>query len=159
MLETLRNKIDQLLGKPATDRLEKSSLHESIWVLLYSLLLCDDEVTDSELTKIRSIFIEKFEVKPEQMEDLIQQVHVKAEQNTCYHEELQTIRDNCDTDQRVEILDLFWQLAYADGHLSPDEEHMIRRVADLLHIRHENFISTKLKHSANLGREACDKDV
>ncbi|HCL10941.1 MAG TPA: hypothetical protein DHW66_01840, partial [Alteromonas sp.] len=37
-----------------------------------------------------------------------------------------------------------WQVAYADATLSPDEEHIIRKIADLLYIPHSRFIKAKL---------------
>ena len=37
-----------------------------------------------------------------------------------------------------------WQVAYADGHLDHYEEHLIRRVADLLYVEHRDFIQAKL---------------
>jgi uncharacterized tellurite resistance protein B-like protein len=35
-------------------------------------------------------------------------------------------------------------VAFADGHLDKHEEGIIRRVADLLHILHSDFIRCKL---------------
>ncbi|MDG2392136.1 MAG: TerB family tellurite resistance protein, partial [Thalassotalea sp.] len=35
--------------------------------------------------------------------------------------------------------------AYADGVLDAIEEHIIRRIADLLHLRHGEYIQCKLK--------------
>jgi len=37
-----------------------------------------------------------------------------------------------------------WRVAYADGQLDKHEEGIIRRVADLLHIRHNEYIRCKL---------------
>lgn len=46
--------------------------------------------------------------------------------------------------ERLEVLDQLWQVAYADGTLDPNEEAMLRNVADLLFIRHSDFIKSKL---------------
>jgi uncharacterized tellurite resistance protein B-like protein len=37
-----------------------------------------------------------------------------------------------------------WRVAFADGHLDKHEEGIIRRVADLLHLRHSEFMQCKL---------------
>jgi hypothetical protein len=36
-------------------------------------------------------------------------------------------------------------VAYADQHLDRYEDHLVRKVADLIHVRHSDFIRTKLE--------------
>jgi uncharacterized tellurite resistance protein B-like protein len=38
-----------------------------------------------------------------------------------------------------------WKVAYADGDLDKYEDNIIRKVADLLYIRHSDFVRTKLE--------------
>ena len=45
---------------------------------------------------------------------------------------------------RLTLLDSLWQQAYADGVLDPNEEAMLRKIADLLFIRHSDYIQAKL---------------
>lgn len=45
---------------------------------------------------------------------------------------------------RLALLDGLWHQAYADGVLDPNEEAMLRKIADLLFIRHSDFIQAKL---------------
>ena len=47
-------------------------------------------------------------------------------------------------DDRIKIVTLLWQVAYADGELASIEEHIIRKIADLLHLRHSEYIATKI---------------
>lgn len=46
--------------------------------------------------------------------------------------------------ERLSLLDNLWQQAYADGVLDPNEEAMLRKIADLLFIRHSDYIQAKL---------------
>jgi len=48
-------------------------------------------------------------------------------------------------EQRIEVIEMMWRVAYADGHLDDIEEAIIRRVAGLLYVSHSEFIRTKLK--------------
>lgn len=45
---------------------------------------------------------------------------------------------------RLDLIESLWQIAYADGILDPNEESMMRKIADLLFIRHSDFIQLKL---------------
>lgn len=47
-------------------------------------------------------------------------------------------------EDRLDLLTALWQIAYVDDHLDPHEEAMIRKIADLLFIRHRDFIQCKL---------------
>jgi len=46
-------------------------------------------------------------------------------------------------EQKVTLIKTLWQIAYADGELDKYEEHMVRKMADLLHVPHLEFIKTK----------------
>jgi uncharacterized tellurite resistance protein B-like protein len=48
-------------------------------------------------------------------------------------------------DQKVRIVELLWTVAFADSHQDKHEEHLIRRIADLLHVSHKDFIAAKFK--------------
>ena len=57
------------------------------------------------------------------------------------------INQTCDPDQKRDILEGLWAIAYADNQLAPIEEHTIRRISDLLHVPHSHFIKAKLRVS------------
>jgi uncharacterized tellurite resistance protein B-like protein len=51
-------------------------------------------------------------------------------------------------EQKVEIIERLWQIAFADNHLDKHEEHLVRKVADLLHVPHRDFIAAKKRARA-----------
>ena len=46
-------------------------------------------------------------------------------------------------EQKVEIIERLWQVAFADDHLDKHEEYLVRKIADLLHVPHRDFIAAK----------------
>jgi len=40
---------------------------------------------------------------------------------------------------------MLWQVAFADGHLDPYEEALVRKIADLIYVPHRDFIQSKLR--------------
>jgi len=36
-----------------------------------------------------------------------------------------------------------WEVAYADGRIDRYEEHLIRKISELLHLSHKDFITGK----------------
>lgn len=45
---------------------------------------------------------------------------------------------------RIDIIQAMWEVAYSDSQLDPFEEAVIRKVAELLYVDHQDFIKTKL---------------
>ena len=54
--------------------------------------------------------------------------------------------------QKIQVVEHMWQVAYADGHLDANENHVISKVAGLLHVTHGEYIGAKLhaKQAAGL---------
>ncbi len=46
---------------------------------------------------------------------------------------------------KIRLLEALWRVADADMAIHKYEEHLIRRVADLLHVPHSAFIAAKLR--------------
>ena len=53
------------------------------------------------------------------------------------------INQRCGREQKCAILTAMWRVAFADGNLDMYEEHLIRRVTELLHLDHTDFIAAK----------------
>jgi uncharacterized tellurite resistance protein B-like protein len=49
----------------------------------------------------------------------------------------------------VALIENLWRIAFADGELHHYEEHVIRRIADLIHVSHMDFIAAKLRVEAS----------
>lgn len=57
-------------------------------------------------------------------------------------------------DQKRQVLEMLWRVAYADGHKDKYEEHLVRKVADLIHLSHRDFIQTRLRVEEERARGA-----
>jgi len=52
-------------------------------------------------------------------------------------------------DERARIVGMLWKVSCADGKIDAHEEHIVRKVADLLYVPHTRFIQAKLANSAD----------
>ncbi|MGO1233874.1 MAG: TerB family tellurite resistance protein, partial [Marinobacter sp.] len=48
-----------------------------------------------------------------------------------------------DQQQKQMLLTSIWRVALADGRIDKYEEHLIRRMADLLHLNHREFMQAR----------------
>jgi len=51
-------------------------------------------------------------------------------------------------DEKLRVVEQMWRVARSDATVHKYEEHIIRRVSDLLHVSHREFIAAKLRASA-----------
>ncbi|RLW56975.1 MAG: hypothetical protein B6D69_00780, partial [gamma proteobacterium symbiont of Stewartia floridana] len=63
--------------------------------------------------------------------------------STDYFQFTTLINKNYSYEQKIRIIESLWQVAFADRQLHHYEEHVIRRLADLIHVSHGDFISAK----------------
>ena len=48
-------------------------------------------------------------------------------------------------DQKIQLVEAMWQVAYADAHIDANENHTISKVAGLLHVTHGEYIAAKMR--------------
>ena len=64
------------------------------------------------------------------------------------------INESYPMEQKIAIVELMWRVAYADGRLSADENHLMRKIGDLLYIPHGAYVAAKLRARAASGDPA-----
>jgi len=114
--------------------------------LLVEVARADFEITPEELARLIDLLATTFDMSPEDVELVTQQANDQVENAVSLHDFTRIINEHCSPEERNELVGLMWDVAAADGDLSKYEDHLIRRVADLLYVPHQEFI--RLKHQA-----------
>ncbi len=113
--------------------------------LMVEMLHADDEVTADEETKIRLLIKQRFELNKTEIEDLIDLAHNEKHEATDYYAFTSLLNTHYSQQQKIKLVEDLWHLAYADNQLDKYEEHLLRRLTDLLHVPHKDFIRAKHK--------------
>ncbi|MDO6838419.1 TerB family tellurite resistance protein [Paraglaciecola chathamensis] len=119
-------------------------------VLLYELMRADGDFSAEEQSAYEHILRTRFTLDDAQLTELLDLTKDKAAEAVDFSQFTRVINDTCTPEQRRGIIDGLWKIAYADDVLDPEEEHMIRRVADLLYVSHSQFIQSKLSAAGDL---------
>ena len=85
-----------------------------------------------------------YELTVSECQQLLQRAEVELEEVVSLQSLTRLLVEQCSVDERQQLLVQLWKVAYADGDLDKYEEHIIRRIADLLYISHSGFIQAKL---------------
>lgn len=113
--------------------------------LITATLHADYKISPEETDKIKEILTKEFKLNDNQAEELITLAKTQIHSNTSLFEFTSVINQEYSYLERCKIIKLLWQAAFADHHIHHYEEHLIRRIADLIYVSHSDFIQAKLQ--------------
>jgi uncharacterized tellurite resistance protein B-like protein len=114
--------------------------------LLIEMTRADHEVKSVELDAVTHAVQRAFGLDSAQTAELVALAEQEADEAISLFEFTRLINDNFDARQKEHIVELLWQVALADGEIDKYEDHLVRKVADLIHVPHLIFI--RAKHTA-----------
>ena len=119
--------------------------------LMIEVLYADYSVDQSEIETLHKALQENFDLNKDEAENLIQLAEEERAQATDYYQFTSLINEFYTQQQKRELVTRLWQMAYADHTVHKLEEHLVRRLADLLHVPHSAFMQSKHKASSKPG--------
>lgn len=138
------NALLSLLTEDNDHSQEEISLEIACAVLLCEVMRADSAFTQAEQEKLKELLMQQFTLKQEEVDDILVQAFRLSENANDFYQFTSKLNQHYSLEQRIKIVTLLWQVAYADGELASIEEHIIRKIADLLHLRHSEYIATKV---------------
>ena len=115
----------------------------AICILMIEVSKSDDEFDDVERDKILKILQSKYNLDENQLETLMIIANQKNEDMISLYEWTSIINSTYQYDERVKILQSLWQVAHADNIIDKYEDYTIRKIADLIYVKHADFIKAK----------------
>lgn len=114
-------------------------------VLLYEIMRADDKFEASEQEVFEHLLDQHFSLSDEEKQTLLNSSAHHAKLSVDFQQFTRVLNENCNMEEKREVLSSLWKIAYADKHIDSHEIHLIRRISDLLQIPHSEFIQAKLK--------------
>ena len=111
--------------------------------LLIEVMVIDGDLDDQEMQSIAGTLSNMLDLTEEQINQLIELSKEEVAEATSLYQFTKEINEHFDIEKKLSLMTAMWRVAFADGHLDKYEENIIRRVADLLHIRHSEYIRCK----------------
>ena len=125
-----------------------NSIQKSICSLMIEVAYADNQLDESEL-KAMANSLSKLDIQQEEIREIVDETLAKSKESISFYEHTRILNDQLDYDQKKDVLNSVWSIAFADGQMNKHEEHLIRRIADLLYLNHKDFINSKLDHKNN----------
>lgn len=112
--------------------------------LMLEVARSDNSQASVELKAIEKLLADEFNAPTQRIQALVTAAASQVEAATDLYSFTQLINDQYSYADKERLVTAMWQVAYADGHIEAIESHIIRRVAGLIHLAHEDFIRLKI---------------
>ena len=123
----------------------KDDMILSICVLLIEVSKSDDDYDDSEKAKIIDLLEKQFSLNHDQIDVLIKMADKKNNEIVSLHELTANINKEYTYSEKKNVIKMLWDIAYSDGRIDKYEDYTIRKISDLLYIKHSDFIKAKTR--------------
>jgi len=148
MLKLLKDFFDGLLPTPGAMAAADTSEHQlqlATAVLLVEVMRADTTLQDSERDAVIGALQREFVLSEDELQQLLALAHERSRSATDFHAFTSALNEHFTAEQKLRVIEAMWQVAYADGHLEAHEQHVLWRVADLLHVPHGAYIGAKMR--------------
>ncbi len=145
MLKSIRQFFDNHLradeqDAPAGER----SLRLATAALLIEITRADYEVKPEERDAVMDAVRQLFgDLSESETEELIALAEQEATESTSLFQFTSLVDKNFSREEKVRIVEMLWRVAYADNDKDMNEEYLVRKIADLLHVSHGDFIRAR----------------
>lgn len=144
MLSAIRRFFDTHVAPAADGEQDQHALKTATAALLVEVMRLEG-TTDVERAAVLSAVQAKFGLSDADTHALVELAEAEARDAVDYYQFTSLINRRFDAAQKARIVELMWQIAYADATLSAHEQHVIRKIADLLYVSHGDYIAAKLR--------------
>jgi uncharacterized tellurite resistance protein B-like protein len=151
MLTAIRKFFDQHIA-PQPDESQATAERRAqiaAAVLLVEVARSDQNFSDAERQAVLGSVQRKFGLSAAESQEVLALAEAESHDAHDIYQFTSRIDATFTLEQKLRLIEELWRAAYSDSALHEYEEHLIRRVCDLLHLSHSQFIAAKLRALAD----------
>jgi uncharacterized tellurite resistance protein B-like protein len=111
--------------------------------LLVEIMNADHDLSPAESESIKNILFDTLFITADVADKLLETAKKEVHEATDLFQFTGVINTSYRYEEKVSLIESLWKVAYSDNQLDKYEEHMVRRIADLLYVSHSDFMQTK----------------
>ena len=141
------NKIKEFFNKKTQEAEDNSHsvLNIATAALLIEVMTIDGNMDEEEMDSVKSNLSKILELSDDEIQELIDLSQEEVSDATSLYQFTKEINANFELQQKLDLMTALWQVALADDYLDKYEESILRKIADLIHLRHSEYIECKTK--------------
>ena len=124
---------------------EHINIKNSATILLLSVANADYNIEKEEIKLIKEIIQDFFSIDTKETYKIVEQAIIDFKKSTSLFEYAQILNEHFTYQDKVDFIFCVFELAYVDKELHFMEQHLIKKIADILNVEHQDLIKTKLE--------------
>jgi len=155
-MSTLAERMRGLFGSSDNDEAPRPDHDEADKRLAAAALLVETAVMDgdfdeAERTTVTSLLRERFGLDATAAEELVGDAESRTSESLGVFRFTSAAKSHFSHEERVELIEMLWDVAYADGILHDYEDNLLRRVAGLIYVTDRERGDARKRVLARLG--------
>ena len=152
MIEAIKKMLQKDRGheKSVTTVDKQQLIKMAAAVLFVEVMHADHKVDKRERQVVKQALQESFSLSNHEAEELLQLAEERVKDVTSLHEFTSLLHGRLTSEEKVMLLEQIWRIVLADNDVDKYEEHLVRRIAELLYIKHNDYIRAKLNAEAEM---------
>jgi uncharacterized tellurite resistance protein B-like protein len=143
MIAPVLTRIRKLLAGPEAQPARRDDLQIAVAVLLVEAARMDDHFDEQERAVIEQLLGHRFQLSREETRELLAAAEETADRSLQLHPFTRLTVERMEPKKRIRLIEMLWEVAYADGKLDPDEDLLLRRVAGLIYVSDEDRVAAR----------------
>ena len=112
-------------------------------ILLIEVSKSDDDFDIKEQDKIKDLVKKKFNIPQDKIDHIFMHCNKEHDSMTSLYDWTEVVNKECSYEQKCMIIGYMWDIAFIDSKIDKYEDFTIRKVADLIYVKHKDFIALK----------------
>ena len=148
MFDRLRAWLEEAEGGSAGGRDE---LELAVAALLIEIARVDDALGDAERRLVARLLERRFGLGPDDAAALERLAEQQSEESAQLFGFARIVNSRLPRERRPELIEMLWEVAYADGVLDPLEDSLLRRIGGLIDVSDRERGAARLRVLVRLG--------
>lgn len=141
MLKALAEIFSNLAGDSGDQgEVTEHELQLATALLLVEIARADYSLAASEEQTIVELLSRHFTLTDAEIHALVEQAHAQADHAASLQSFTRRLHEELDYSGKLHIVEMLWEVAFADAQLSKHEDGLVRKIGDLLYISHSDQI-------------------
>ncbi|NND92196.1 MAG: TerB family tellurite resistance protein [Granulosicoccus sp.] len=145
MLSRWFDKIASTLEPDASRQISATDIERVSALLLVEIARADHDIDTTERAAILAAMEQASTLPETELREVVAEAFNEADSAVSLHEHVSIINSHFDKRNKLALVEQMWRVALADGSIDGHEEYTIRKLCDLIHIKHRDFMQAKLR--------------
>lgn len=146
----MKEKFKKWFGLDQPEKIEEVNINHAAAALMVEIMAADHQWDDVEAAQIKALLNDHLGVSENEANEILQDASDQHQHAHDLYQYTSVINEHYSSEQKYQLLKQLWLVAFADGQIDRYEEHMIRRLSELLHLAHSQFIRAKIEARSSI---------